>query len=367
MHFHFPRLITLSKKVIPALIFALVIAPLSWGASQLFQVGFLFDSSINDAGWTCAHNAGRLYLESHLPNCQTIYAENIPENSNAERVLEKMVAQGCKLIFTTSYGFLEPAHKVAERHPQVTFMQINRFERDKNLGTYFCHEYEPMYIAGMIAGKMTKTNKLGLVGGHPIPVVLVMANSFEMGARSVNPKARLKVVWINSWSDPPSEAESVKGLKETGVDVVTQVMDSNQTVLSTAESLGMYSVGDYIDAHELAPKGWLTGGCLDWGPFYLDIAKSVLNHSWKPGILVRGMPEGTIKLSSIGAAVPAAVRQQALKLAEEIKHGRLVVFAGPLKDRDGKERLAAGKSPDIHWLSAMDFFVDGIDGVLPRK
>lgn len=331
------------------------------------KVGFLYDSSMSDAGWTTAHNLGRQYMESKVPGVETIVAENIPETSEAQRVLEKMVAQGCKLIFTTSYGFLEPALKVAERHPDVTIMQVNRVQTAKNVGTYFCYLYEPMYIAGTIAGKMTKSNKLGLIGGHPTPVVMQLANAFALGARSVNPKATLKVVWINSWSDPPLEAESIKGLHEAGVDVITQAMDSNVTTARTAESLGMYTVGNYVDSHELAPHGWLTGGCLNWGPLYENVVKSVIDHSWKSSVVVTSMKDGAIKLSSMGSAVPLVLRKQALDLEKAIKDGRVVVFAGPVKDRDGKVRLPAGQKPDAKWLGSMDFFVDGVDGSLPKK
>lgn len=331
------------------------------------KVGFLYDSSMNDAGWTTAHNQGRLYMESRVPGVDTIVAENVPETSEAQRVLEKMVAQGCKLIFTTSYGFLEPALKVAKRHPEITIMQVNRVQTANNLGTYFCYLYEPMYIAGTIAGKMTKSNKLGLIGGHPTPVVLQLANAFELGARSVNPKATLKVVWINSWSDPPLEAESVRGLHEAGVDVITQAVDGNTTMARTAESLGIYSVGNYVDSHELAPHGWLTGGCLNWGPLYEKTANSVIDHSWRPSVVITSMKDGAIKLSSIGSAVPSTLQKQALQLENSIKDGRLIVFQGPVKDRDGNVRLAKGQKPDAKWLASMNFFVEGVDGSLQKK
>jgi basic membrane protein A len=359
-----------SHKLLPA-VWALalftILFPSSYAFAADFTIGFLYDSSISDAGWTQAHNQGRLYLESKIPGIKTMVAENVPESSEAQRVLEKMVAQGCHLIFTTSYGFLEPALKVAERHPDITIMQVNRTQTARNVGTYFCYLYEPLYIAGTIAGKMTKSNKLGMVGGHPTPVVLQMANAFELGARSVNPKAVLKVVWINSWSDPPMEAEAIKGLHEAGVDVIMQAMDSNSTMARTAESFGMYSVGNYVDTHELAPKGWLTGGCLNWGPLYANVAKSVLNKSWKSGITVTSMKDGAIKLATIGSEVPSALRKHALTLEAEIKDGHFVVFQGPVKDRYGRIQLASGQKPDAPWLASMNFFVEGVEGSLPKK
>ena len=335
--------------------------------TQPFKVAFLCVGSVNDSGWNAAHNKGRLYLESNIPGVTTTFAERIPENAEAERVLEKMIAQGNKLIFTTSYGFLEPALRVAARHPEVTFMQVNRFDTAKNLGTYFSHQYQPLYLAGVVAGKMTKTNKLGFLGAHPVPPLLQAANAFALGARSVNPRVVTKVVWIGSWSDPPTEAEAIKGLVESGVDVIGHIQDNQNTILKTAESLGIYSVGCYNDAHELAPKGWLTGACLDWGPLYAKITKSVMDHTWKSGCLITGMDGGYIKLATFGKAVPVKIQKEVTALQQDIKSSKLAVFKAPLKDREGKLRLAEGQKPDIKWLTNMDFFVDGVEGSLPNK
>ncbi len=349
------------------MLFAQPIAKSADTDAGTFKVGFLCVGSINDAGWNGAHNKGRLYLESKMPNVKTTFAERIPENAEAERVLEKMIAQGNKLIFTTSYGFLEPALRVAARHPDVTFMQVNRFDTAKNLGTYFSHQYQPLYLAGVAAGRMTKTNKLGFLGAHPVPPLLQAANAFTLGARSVNPKVVTKVVWIGSWSDPPTEAEAMKGLVESGADVIGHIQDNQNTILKTAEGLGIYSVGCYNDAHELAPKGWLTGACLDWGPFYVQITKSVMDHTWKTGWRLAGMEGGYIKLATFGDAVPVKVRNELIGLENDIKSGKLVVFKGPLQDREGKQHLKPGEKADIKWLTNMDFFVPGIEGSLPKK
>jgi len=331
-----------------------------------FKVGFICSGAINDCGWNYVHNQGRLYLESKMPNVKTVLAENIPESAESERVMEKMIAQDCKLIFTTSYGFLEPALRVAARHPDVIFMQVNR-RSFKNLGTYFPYQYQPMYIAGTIAGRMTKTNKLGFVASRPVPIILQLINAFTMGVRSVNPKATAKVIWINSWSDPPTEAEAAKGLAESGVDVVVNIQDNQTTVLRTAESLGLYSVGCWADAHQLAPKGWLTGAYLDFGPFYVKITKSVIDHTWKTCAVTNCMQEGFTKLSLFGRAVPSEMCKQALVLEQNIKSGKFVIFKGPLKDRDGKKHLTAGQVADPKWLANIDFFVPGVDGSLPKK
>lgn len=361
--------VSLGILVWPLLILAFFSANAGIGQSnaETLKVGFLCVGPINDWGWNYAHNQGRLYLESKMPNVKTTFAEKIPESAEAERVLEKMIAQGNKLIFTTSYGFLEPALRVAARHPEVTFMQVNRFETAKNLGTYFSQQYQPLYISGTVAGSMTKSNKIGFIAAHPVPPILQVINAFTLGARLVNPKVVTKVVWINSWSDPPTEAEAIRGLVESGVDVVAHIQDNQNTIMKTAEGLGVYSVGCYSDAHELAPKGWLTGPCLDWGPLYVQIAKSVIDHTWKSESLIKGMEGGYIKLATIGKAVPPDVKKRALTLEQDIIAGKVAVFQPPVKDRDGKERLPVGQKPSIKWLSNMDFFVAGVEGALPKR
>jgi basic membrane protein A len=332
-----------------------------------FKVGFVCSGALSDRGWNYAQKLGADYLETKMPNVKAILAENIPESAESERVLEKMIAQGCKLVFTTSYGFLDPALRVAARHPDVVFMQINRDITAKNLGTYFSWQYQPLYIAGVVAGHMTKTNKLGFIASHPVPVLLQAINAFTMGARSVNPKAVAKVVWINSWSDPPAEVEAFKGLAESGVDVVANYQDNQTAILRTAEGLGIYAVGCWSDAHDLAPKEWLTGGCLDWGPLYVKITKSVMDHTWKSCSFTCGMEGGYIKLSSIGSAVPPTVKKEALALEQDMKSGKFAIYKGPLKDREGRERLRAGQKADMKWLASVDFFVDGVEGSLPKK
>ena len=333
------------------------------------KVGFLNVGPVSDFGWNYAVNQGRLYLDSHLKGqVQTSFAEKVPESAEAERVLEKMIAQGNKLIFTASYGYLEPALRVAARHPDVIFMQVNRFKTAKTLGTCTTDQYQAMYLSGIVAGHMTKTNKLGFIAAHPIPHIIHSIDAFMLGAKSVNPKAETQVVFINSWSDPALEAEAVKSLAEAHCDVIAHAQDSQNTILHTCDSLGLYSVGFYTDGHQLAPKGWLTGACLDWGPFYVRIAKSVMDHSWKPCSYTAGMEggQGYLKLSSFGNAVPASIQKEVLAKEKLIESGNLVVFRA-LKDNEGKERVAPGKQLDQKDYLEMSWFVDGVHGTLPQK
>lgn len=333
------------------------------------KVGFLNVGPVSDFGWNYSVNQGRLYLESHLKGqVQTTFAEKVPESAEAERVLEKMIVQGNKLIFTASYGYLEPAMRVAARHPDVIFMQVNRFKTAKNLGTVSTDQYQAMYLSGIVAGRMTKTNKLGFIAAHPIPHIIHSIDAFMLGAKSVNPKAETQVMFINSWSDPPLEAEAVKSLAEAHCDVIAHAQDNQNTILPACESLGLYSLGFYTDGHQLAPKGWLTGACLDWGPFYVRMAKSVMDHSWKPCAYTGGMEGdlGIIRLSSLGKVVPASVQKEVLTKQKLIESGKLAVFKGPLKDNKGKERIAAGKQLDEKDFLDMSWFVDGVHGTLAQ-
>jgi basic membrane lipoprotein Med (substrate-binding protein (PBP1-ABC) superfamily) len=335
---------------------------------NIIKVGFLAVGPISDFGWNYSTNQGRLYLEKQMgTRVQTIIAEKIPESAEAERVLEKMISQGCRLIFTASYGYLEPVVRVAARHPDVIFMQVNRKYTSKNIGTYYTHLYEPMYLAGVVAGHVTKTNKLGFIAAHPIYQILASINAFTMGARSVNPKITTKVIWINSWSDPPMEADAIKTLVDEGCDVIGHAQDNQNTVLRTCDKLGVYSCGYYSDGNSLAPKKWLTGACLDWGPFFTKITELVQNNSWKPVSYSKGMESGYIKLSSFGQTVPKDVQKKVLVLENDIKTNRLIIFKGPLKDRDGKLQLQAGQAANLDWIANMNFLVSGVQGNLSKQ
>lgn len=332
------------------------------------KVGFLFVGPVSDYGWNYAQNEGRLFIEKNLSGkVETAFAENVPESAEAERVMERMIAQGCKLIFATSYGYLEPVLRVAARHRDVKFMQLSRFDQRDNLGTYFYLHYQGSYLTGIVAGRMTKVNKIGFVAAHPVPPLLQSINAFTLGVKSVNPKAKVQVVWTNKWVDPAVEAEAAKGLMDTGIDVLAFDQSAPTTIVKTAESHKTYVVGCYTDDRAFAPKCWLTGVSFNWGPFYAKTASSVLDGSWKNGIRICDMSGQDVKLSSFGPAVPEAVRKEVLAAKQKIESGSVIVFSGPLKDREGKERLASGIKPDIKWVAGMNFFVAGVEGSLPKN
>lgn len=310
---------------------------------------------------------GKIYLEKSLKGkVETVFAESIHESAEAERVMEKMIAQGCKLIFAQSYGYLEPVLRVSNRHPDVTFMQVSRFSDKRNIGTYFILHYEGFYLAGVAAGRMTKTNKLGLVGSHPVPSVLQAINAYALGVHSVNPKAKIKVVWTETWIDPVLEVEAAKGLIDSGIDTLAFEQSDSLPIVKTAESKGIKISGCYADVHQFAPKQWLTGPNLNWGPFYVKVCQSVIDHAWKPGMHKCDLASGVVELAPFGPSVPKAVQNEVLSLNEKIKSGKLVVFTGPIKDSKGNIRLPAGKRADIEWISKMNFFVPSIEGNLPK-
>ena len=331
-------------------------------------VGFITVGPASDWGYNYAHNQGRLFMEGAMPNdVKTKIVENIPESAEVERIMEKMIASGTRLIFPTSYGYLDPALRVAKRHPDVTFAHCGGFKNSENLQTYFAYIHEPMYVSGVVAGRMTKSNKLGFVAAHPIPQVLRNINAFALGARSVNRDAVVHVVWTNNWYDPATEAEAAKSVIDLGADVLSMHQDSPLTVVQTAESNGAYSVGYHADLHQFAPKGWLTGARWNWGGLYAEIARSVKDGTWKTEQYRGGMESGYVDISSFGPAVPPDVQKEALEMKEKIKKGEYVVFQGPLNDRDGNERIAEGQIPDFDWMEKMDWFVEGVRGAIPKK
>ncbi len=338
-------------------------------ATTPLKVGFLMGGPVTDFGWNQAHNDGRIYLEKHMAGTvQTIFAERIPENSEAGRVMEKMIAQGAKVIFATTYGYLDPMLKVAARHPDVTFMQINRYSEEKrpNIGAYYPYYFEPLYSAGIVAGRMTKSNKLGFIVGHAVPNVLAGVNAFTLGARSVNPLVKVNLVCTNSWNDPAMEAEATKALVESGADVIASILDSSLRVCLATDKLNTYCIGTSYDLNKRVPKTWLTGQPWNYGPLYVKIVEQVLNGSWKPVTQYYTAKEGYALLASFGSAVPNTVQKEASAAFKKIKEGKTMVFAGPIKDSTGKLRISGEKTADNHCIEQMNWVVPGVEGYLNK-
>jgi basic membrane lipoprotein Med (substrate-binding protein (PBP1-ABC) superfamily) len=346
-------------------------APQATNATQAgTTVGFIFVGPGDDYGYNQAAFLGSKAVEADLPGVKVLRAENVPETEEAERVMEQMIRDGATIIFPTSYGHLDPALAVAARHPEVIFEHQGGLKTSENLGTYFGTIWEAVYLSGMAAGKMTKTNKLGYIVSFPIPQVLLNINAFTLGARSVNPAVTTIVVFTANWCDPGKQAEAANTLIAQGVDVLTQHQDCTKTIVETAERNGIMSVGYHADASPLAPKGWITGSIWNWGPLYDDMVKTIQAGKWAEspykGKYRVGLKDGVVALAPFGASVPQEVQSLVLEKKQAIIDGTLFPFEGPIKDQDGKVRIEAGVRPPVEDLETTDYLVEGVIGTIPK-
>jgi simple sugar transport system substrate-binding protein len=290
----------------------------------------------------------------------------VPEGADAERVIRELAQTGHNLIFTTSFGYMNPTIKVAQSFPNVKFEHATGYKTAKNVGIYNARFYEGRYLAGIVAGKMSKTGVAGYVAAFPIPEVVMGINAFARGMRSVNPKAEVKVIWVNSWFDPGKEGEAANTLISQQADVLTHHTDST-AVVQTAEAKKVYSIAYHSDMSKYGPNSELTAVTHHWGDYYTKVAQSVLDGKWQPDNVWGGIKDGMISLAPYNKIVPADVQALVKKAEDEIKAGKLHPFQGPMKDNTGKERLAAGKTITDADLSKMDYYVEGVVGKLPSS
>jgi simple sugar transport system substrate-binding protein len=329
------------------------------------KIGFVYVSPIGDAGWTTQHNRGREQMQAALGDkVTTTFVEKVPEGADAERVIRDLAAQGHQLIFTTSFGFMNPTVKVAEEFPDVRFEHATGYKTAPNLGTYNVRFYEGRYAAGVLAGRMTRSNTLGYVAAFPIPEVLQGINAFTLGARSVNPKAQVRVIWVNSWYDPGKERDAANALIGQGADIVTHHTDSSAAV-AAAEEKGRMAVAYHSDMSRFGPKAQLAAVTHHWGEYYTKTAQSVLDGTWKPGSLWGGMKDGMIKVESFHATVPKEVVDEVNARASAIKAGEFQPFTGPIQSNDGREIAGKGVVLTDEQLGKMDFYVQGVIGKVP--
>ena len=332
-------------------------------AAEPFIVGALHVGAINDAGYNQAHHDGLEEMKAAVPGVELVEAENVPESADAERVMESMIQQGAKMIFPQSFGYLDPALNVAAKHPEVIFMHPAGFKLADNLGTYWGNNFEAMYLGGIAAGAATKTGKLGFITAFPIPNILASVNAFHLGAKSVRPDVETTLVINGAWVDPVKEAAATNALADAGADVVTMIVDSPITIVKTAEERGIYVVGFHSAAlQQFAPKGWLTGVAYTWGPLYTRLVKSVQDGTWKSEHIRGGIESDYVTMADYGPAVTAET-QEAIKKAEEgLVSGELKIFAGPIKDNKGQERIPAGEVGGMELLDTTDWLVEGVVG-----
>jgi simple sugar transport system substrate-binding protein len=336
-------------------------------AQQPLKIGFVYVSPIGDAGWTYQHDLGRKEMEKAMGGkVVSKVVENVPEGADAERVIREFASTGSQLIFTTSFGYMNPTIKVAKQFPKVAFEHATGYKMADNVGIYNARFYEGRYLNGVIAGKMTKTNVAGYVGAFPIPEVLQGINAFTRGMRSVNPKAEVKVVWVNAWFDPGREREAANTLIAQGADVVTHHTDST-AVVQAAEEKGVYAFGYHSDMSKYGPKAQLSATTHQWGDYYTSVVEKMIAGTWKPGSVWGGIKDGMIKLAPLNPVVPKEVADLVDSLTKDIVSGKLHPFTGPIKDNTGKEQLAAGRTMDDEALAKMSFYVEGVQGKLPSK
>jgi basic membrane protein A len=341
-------------------------APAPAPKPEPLKIGFAYVGPVGDGGWTFAHDNGRKALEKEFGDkIATSFVENVPESADAERVIRDMAGQGNKLIFGTTFGYMEPMLKVAADLKDVKFEHATGYKQAENMRTYDSRTYEGAYMAGVIAGAMTKSNTLGVVASIPIPEVIRNINSFTLGAQSTNPKVKTKVVWVNGWFDPPKETEAATSLINGGADVLFQNTDS-PAVLKTAEAKGKRAFGWDSDMTAYGPKAHLASAVINWGPYYIKATKEALDGSWKGGTAAWwGVKEGAIDIVSIAEDVPAETKAKVEEVKKGLTDGSFVIWKGPIKDNVGKEQLAKDAVADDKFLGGLSFYVKGVEGKIP--
>jgi len=330
------------------------------------KIAFAYVGPVGDGGWTFAHDNGRKALEKEFGDkIKTSFVENVPEAADAERVFRDMVSQGNKLIFGATFGYMEPMLKVAADNKDVKFEHATGYKQAENMRTYDSRTYEGAYMAGVIAGKMTKTNTLGVVASVPIPEVIRNINSFTLGAQSSNPKIKTKVVWVNGWFDPPKETEAATSLINGGADVLFQNTDS-PAVLKTAEAKGKRAFGWDSDMTAYGPKAHLASAVINWAPYYIKATKEALDGTWVGGGHTWwGVKEGAIDIVSIAEDVPAETKAKIEEVKKGLTDGSFVIWKGPITDNAGKVQIAKDTVADDKFLGGLNFFVKGVQGKVP--
>lgn len=333
--------------------------------NQKMKVAFVYVGPVGDAGWSWEHDQGRKYLEQKLPWVETSYMENVPEGADVERVLTELAEKGNKIIFATSFGYMDYVINVAKKYPNVIFMHCSGYKTADNVGTYFGAMEEARYLSGMVAGKMTKKNVLGFVAAHPIPEVVRGINAFTLGARSVNPNVKVKVVWTNTWYDPAAEKQAALSLLDSGCDVIAQHQDTPGPQ-QAAQEKGAYGIGYDSDMSQFAPNATLTSPIWNWGPYYVKTVEAVKNGTWKPDQYYGTLKDGIIGLSPFNKMVPQDVRDLVEKKKQEIIDDKFFVFQGPIKDQSGKVRVQEGQKMSMDEILGFNWFVEGVEGEIPK-
>ncbi len=352
------------KKLVKKLGLIALLSSVSAPGLAADNVGFVYVSPIGDAGWTYQHDLGRLQVEKET-GVSTSYVENVAEGADAERVIRDMAKRGDKVIFATSFGYMNYALKVSKSFPQTAFVHATGYKLGKNMGLVNARFYEGRYLTGVIAGEMTKSNVLGYVAAFPIPEVLQGINAFIKGARSVNPDAELRVIWVNSWYDPGKERQAAMTLLSQNADVITHHTDST-AVVQAAEEQGKYAFGYHSDMSKYGPKAHLTATTHHWGDYYVKTVREALAGTWKPSSVWGGYKEGMIRLAPLNKAIPAALQSRIRDMEKQMTAGALHAFAGPVVDQAGKTVVPAGQNMSDDQLNKMNYYLEGVVSKIPN-
>jgi len=332
------------------------------------KVGFVYVGPVGDGGWTYEHDQGRLAVEEAFGDkVETVYVENVAEGPDSERVMTQMALDGADLIFTTSFGYMDPTNNVAAKFPDVKFEHATGYKRlHPNVSTYSARFYEGRAVQGHIAGKMTKTNVIGYIASYPIPEVIRGINSSFLHAKKVNPDIEMKIIWVYTWFDPAKEADAAKALIDQGADVVLQHTDSTAPQAAAAEAGGIVTFGQASDMSEYGPFPRVSSIIDNWAPYYVARTQAVMDGTWESVDTWDGIPTGMVEIGEITDAVPADVKAEAMGMIEAIRTGAYHPFTGPLNKQDGTAWLADGEVADDGTLLGMNFYLEGITDTVPQ-
>ena len=354
------------RTLLASTVLALALGSTAMAADKT-KVGFVFVGPVGDGGWTYEHNKGRLAVEAEFGDkVETVFQESVPEGADAERVMSQMALSGADLIFTTSFGYMDPTINVAKKFPNVKFEHATGYKQAENVATYSARFYEGRAIQGHIAGSMTKTNKIGYIASFPIPEVIRGINSAYLHAKKVNPDVEFSVVWAYTWFDPAKEADAAQALIEQGADVVLQHTDSTAPQAAAEAAGNVITFGQASDMAEYGPMPRVSSIIDDWAPYYIARTQAVMDGTWTTGNTWDGIGAGMVGIGEISSAVPANVKEEALALKATLADGSYHAFTGPISKQDGSVWLAEGETADDGALAGMNFYVEGITGDIPN-
>jgi basic membrane protein A len=355
------------RAVVAVVLGTMAVGALPAGAAEPIKVAFVYVDPVGDTGWSYQHDVARRELERVLGSqVKTSYVESVPATADAERVIRQLAVAGNQLIFTTSFGYMEPTLRVAKLFPKVRFAHATGYKTAANVVTYETRFYEGAYLLGLLAGKTTKSNTLGFVGSFPIPEVIRNIDAFTLGARSINPKVTVKVIWVDTWYDPGKERQAAEALIAQGADVLAQNTDS-PAIVQVAEQRGIHAFGWDSDMSKYGPNSQLTANTENWADYYVDEVRKVMAGTWTGGRQTAyGIKENMVVLTPLNKSVPADAARLFEEKKRDIANGTLLPFAGPLKDNAGAVRIAAGSALTHEQLMAINWYVDGVDGSIPK-